>query len=119
MGVRRHRRYSTEFKLQLVEPVSGGRGTATGLAPARAKRRRTAIDRAPTPRARDAPARARRRPIRSLRKRQLPSCGADGGGTKRPHAHSASGCRRAKFFSRERYVLCLGGGGGLTSLDMG
>lgn len=33
MGVRRHRRYSTEFKLQLVETYLAGDGTAKGLAP--------------------------------------------------------------------------------------
>lgn len=32
MGVRRHRRYSTEFKLQLVEAYLAGEGTAKGLA---------------------------------------------------------------------------------------
>ncbi len=32
MGVRRHRRYSTEFKLQLVEAYLAGDGTAKGLA---------------------------------------------------------------------------------------
>ncbi len=32
MGVRRHRRYSTEFKLQLVEAYLAGDGSAKGLA---------------------------------------------------------------------------------------
>lgn len=32
MGVRRHRRYSTEFKLHLVEAYLAGEGTAKGLA---------------------------------------------------------------------------------------
>src|SRR3989337_1893421 len=32
MGVRRHRRYSTEFKLQLVEAYLAGEGNAHGLA---------------------------------------------------------------------------------------
>jgi transposase-like protein len=32
MGVRRHRRYSTEFKLQLVESYLAGDGSAHGLA---------------------------------------------------------------------------------------
>ena len=32
MGVRRHRRYSTEFKLQLVEAYLAGEGSAHGLA---------------------------------------------------------------------------------------
>ena len=34
MGVRRHRRYSTEFKLQLVEAYLAGDGSAKGLADA-------------------------------------------------------------------------------------
>jgi transposase-like protein len=32
MGVRRHRRYSTEFKLRLVEAYLVGEGSAKGLA---------------------------------------------------------------------------------------
>ena len=32
MGVRRHRRYSTEFKLRLVEAFLAGEGSAKGLA---------------------------------------------------------------------------------------
>ncbi len=32
MGVRRHRRYSTEFKLQLVQAYLAGEGSAHGLA---------------------------------------------------------------------------------------
>ncbi len=32
MGVRRHRRYSTEFKLRLVEAYLAGEGSARGLA---------------------------------------------------------------------------------------
>jgi len=47
MGVRRHRRYSTEFKLQLVEAYLTGDGSAKGLARYRATRRRMAIDRVP------------------------------------------------------------------------
>ena len=49
MGVRRHRRYSTEFKLQLVEAYLTGDGSAKGLARYRATRRRMAIDRVPPP----------------------------------------------------------------------
>jgi transposase-like protein len=32
MGVRRHRRYSTEFKLRLVEAYLAGEGSANGMA---------------------------------------------------------------------------------------
>ena len=40
MGVRRHRRYSTEFQLQLVEAYLAGESeTAKGLARSRATRR--------------------------------------------------------------------------------
>jgi len=38
MGVRRHRRYSTEFKLQLVEAYPVGERSAKGLAAREAHR---------------------------------------------------------------------------------
>lgn len=49
MGVRRHRRYSTEFELQLVEAYLAGEGTAKGLVRSRGKRcRLTIAPRAPS-----------------------------------------------------------------------